>query len=238
VTSADEATLGLLEHGELELLGLLPRSSNYTFLAKATDGAAEILAVYKPRRGEAPLWDFPEGTLCQREVAAFVVADALGWPTVPTTVLRDGPEGPGSVQRFVEFDPQQHFFTMQDERPDDFRRVALFDVVVNNADRKSGHCLLSTEGQPFCIDHGVFFHEEPKLRTVIWDFAGEQIPPPLLDDLRRFGEQLSAPVLRDALGELLSERELEAMGIRLGALIAAGCFPEPGPDRPYPWPPV
>ena len=238
MTSADEATLGLLEHGELELLGLLPRSSNYTFLAKATDGAAEILAVYKPRRGEAPLWDFPEGTLCQREVAAFVVADALDWPTVPTTVLRDGPEGPGSVQRFVEFDPQQHFFTMQDDRPDDFRRVALFDVVVNNADRKSGHCLLSTEGLPFCIDHGVCFHEEPKLRTVIWDFAGEQIPPPLLDDLRRLGEQLSAPALRGALGELLSERELEAMDARLVALIAAGCFPEPGSDRPYPWPPV
>jgi uncharacterized repeat protein (TIGR03843 family) len=238
VTSADEDALRLLEHGELELLGLLPRSSNYTFLAKATDGAAEALAVYKPRRGEAPLWDFAEGTLCQREVAAFVVADALGWPTVPTTVLRDGPEGPGSVQRFVEFDPQQHFFTMQDERPDDFRRVAVFDVVVNNADRKSGHCLLSTEGMPFCIDHGVCFHEEPKLRTVIWDFAGEQIPPPLLDDLRRFGERLSARALRGALGELLSERELEAMDARLVALIAAGCFPEPGSDRPYPWPPV
>jgi uncharacterized repeat protein (TIGR03843 family) len=238
VTSADEDALRLLEHGELELLGLLPRSSNYTFLAKATDGAAEVLAVYKPRRGEAPLWDFPEGTLCQREVAAFVVANALGWPTVPPTVLREGPEGPGSVQRFVEFDPRQHFFTMQDERPDDFRRVALFDAVVNNADRKSGHCLLSTEGLPFCIDHGVCFHEEPKLRTVIWDFAGERIPPPLLGDLRRFGERLSAPALRSALGELLSEREVEAMDARLAALIAAGCFPEPGPDRPYPWPPV
>lgn len=238
MTSADEDALRLLEHGELELLGLLPRSSNYTFLAKATDGAAEALAVYKPRRGEAPLWDFPEGTLCQREVAAFVVANALGWPTVPPTVLREGPEGPGSVQRFVEFDPQQHFFTMQDERPDDFRRVALFDVVVNNADRKSGHCLLSTEGMPFCIDHGVCFHEEPKLRTVIWDFAGEQIPPPLLDDLRGFGERLSAQALRGALGELLSERELDAMDARLAALIAAGSFPEPGSDRPYPWPPV
>jgi uncharacterized repeat protein (TIGR03843 family) len=228
----------VLAEGELEILGLLPRSSNYTFLAKATDGAAEVLAVYKPRRGEAPLWDFPEGTLCQREVAAFVVADALGWPTVPPTVLREGPEGPGSVQRFVEFDPRQHFFTMQDERPDDFRRVALFDAVVNNADRKSGHCLLSTEGLPFCIDHGVCFHEEPKLRTVIWDFAGEQIPRPLIDDLRGFGELLSAPALRSALGELLSEREVEAMDARLAALVAAACFPEPGPDRPYPWPPV
>lgn len=238
VTSADEDGLALLEHGELELLGLLPRSSNYTFLAKATDGAAEVLAVYKPRRGEAPLWDFPQGTLCQREVAAFVVADALGWPTVPPTVLREGPEGPGSVQRFVEFDPRQHFFTMQDERQDDFRRVALFDAVVNNADRKSGHCLLSTEGRPFCIDHGVCFHEEPKLRTVIWDFAGEEVSPTLLEDLRRFEERLSGPVLRAALGELLSEREIAAMEERLAALIAAERFPEPGTDRPYPWPPV
>lgn len=238
VTSADEDGLALLEHGELELLGLLPRSSNYTFLAKATHGAAEVLAVYKPRRGEAPLWDFPQGTLCQREVAAFVVADALGWPTVPPTVLREGPEGPGSVQRFVEFDPRQHFFTMQDERQDDFRRVALFDAVVNNADRKSGHCLLSTEGRPFCIDHGVCFHEEPKLRTVIWDFAGEEVSPTLLEDLRRFEERLSGPVLRAALGELLSEREIAAMEERLAALIAAERFPEPGTDRPYPWPPV
>ena len=238
VTSADEEALRLLERGELELLGLLPRSSNYTVLAKATDGAADVLAVYKPRRGEAPLWDFTPGTLCQREVAAFVVADALGWPTVPPTVLRDGPEGPGSVQRFVEFDPRQHFFTMQDERPDDFRRVALFDAVVNNADRKSGHCLLSTQGLPFCIDHGVCFHEEPKLRTVIWDFAGEAVPPDLLEDLRRFEERLSAPALRSALGDLLTQLEIAAMQARLAEVIAAGRFPEPGDDRPYPWPPV
>ena len=238
VTSADEEGRGLLERGDLELLGLLPRSSNYTFLAKASNGGAEVLAVYKPRRGEAPLWDFPQGTLCQREVAAFVVADALGWPTVPPTVLRDGPEGPGSVQRFVDFDPRQHFFTMQEERPDDFRRVALFDAVVNNADRKSGHCLLSIEGQPFCIDHGVCFHEEPKLRTVIWDFAGEEVPPALLEDLRHLEERISEPDLRGALGELLSGREIVAMQMRLAELIAAARFPEPGTDRPYPWPPV
>jgi RNA polymerase sigma factor (sigma-70 family) len=122
--------------GELEPLGLLPRSSNYTFLCRVRDEGDELLAVYKPRSGEAPLWDFPEGTLCRREVAAFVLADALGWPRVPPTVLRDGPRGLGSVQRFLRFDPAEHYFTMLEDRPNDFRRVALFDVVANNADRK------------------------------------------------------------------------------------------------------
>ncbi len=131
-----------LVSGELELLGLLPNSSNYTFLARATAGDEQVLAVYKPRRGEMPLWDFPEGTLCQREVAAYVVARELGWPNVPPTVLREGPEGLGSTQLFVEFDPSQHYFTLEGTHADAFRRVALFDVVVNNADRKGGHCLL------------------------------------------------------------------------------------------------
>ncbi|MBI3648113.1 MAG: hypothetical protein HY240_05125, partial [Actinobacteria bacterium] len=120
--------------GELELLGLLPNSSNYTFLARAQLGEERALVVYKPRRGETPLWDFPEGTLCQRETAAFLVSRSLGWPNVPSTVLRDGPEGVGSVQLFVDADPQEHYFTLED-RPElaaEFRKVAIFDVVVNN----------------------------------------------------------------------------------------------------------
>src|SRR5438309_9737957 len=127
VIARDEATERLLAEGEMEILGLMPRASNYTFLASVRRGEEQVHAVYKPRAGETPLWDFPEGTLCRREVAAYLVARALGWPNVPPTVLRDGPEGPGSVQRFIEFDPREHFFTMQDRRPDDFRRVALFD---------------------------------------------------------------------------------------------------------------
>jgi hypothetical protein len=225
--------------GDLEILGLLPRSSNYTFLARAGEGDDAVLVVYKPRRGEIPLWDFPEGTLCQREVAAYVVARSLGWPNVPPTILRDGPEGVGSVQRFVPFDPEAHYFTLEPERADDFRRVALFDVVVNNADRKGGHCLLGEDDAIWVIDHGVCFSEEPhKLRTVIWEHVGEVIEPALLEDLRRFDRETTDGPVGDTLGVLLAEGELAAMHARIEAVLAAGRFPEPGPGRPYPWPPV
>jgi hypothetical protein len=231
-------TLALLETGDLEVLGLLPRASNSTFLARVSAGGEQALAVYKPRSGEAPLWDFPEGSLAPREVAAFVVASDLGWPRVPPTVLRDGPQGAGSVQRFVAFDPDRHYLTMQEERPDDFRRVALFDVVVNNADRKSGHCLLGEDGELFVVDHGVCFHEEPKLRTVIWEFAGEPIPPGAASDLEAFGARLRSDPLRGRLRSLLSPAEVEATSERLRELLRSGRFPEPGPGRPFPWPVV
>jgi uncharacterized repeat protein (TIGR03843 family) len=231
--------LTALAEGELEVLGLLPRSSNYTFLARATAGEDESLVVYKPRRGEMPLWDFPEGTLCQREVAAYAVARALGWPDVPPTVLRDGPEGEGSVQLFVEFDPSKHYFTMAEERQDEFRRVAAFDLIVNNADRKSGHCLSATgDGRLFVIDHGVSFSVEPKLRTVIWEFAGEPIPRALRDDARRIAEELRTGPLREELGPLLVPDEVDATARRALAVAEAERFPHPVGDRPYPWPPV
>ena len=231
-------TLTLLETGDLEVLGLLPRASNFTFLARVSSGGEQTLAVYKPRSGEAPLWDFPEGSLAAREVAAFVVASELGWPRVPPTVLRDGPQGPGSVQRFVAFDPERHYLTMQAERPDEFRRVALFDVVVNNADRKSGHCLLGEDGELFVVDHGVCFHEEPKLRTVIWEFAGEPIPPDAGGDLEAFGARMRSDPLEARLRTLLSPAEVEATVDRLRELLRSGRFPEPGPGRPFPWPVV
>jgi hypothetical protein len=227
-----------LVSGELELLGLLPHSSNYTFLARATDGEEQVLAVYKPRRGEIPLWDFPEGTLCRREVAAYVVARELGWPNVPPTVLRDGPEGLGSVQLFVEFDTSQHYFTLEGTRDDEFRRIALFDLVVNNADRKGGHCLLSPDGTIWVVDHGVCFSDEPKLRTVIWEHAGEPIPGELLTALRLFRERLATGIVRAELSDLLSVDELAALDSRIDELLRVGVFPEPGPGRPYPWPPV
>lgn len=236
VSGADEETLRLLREGDLEVLGLLPRSTNYTFLARLLGGPDPLLAVYKPRTGESPLWDFPEGTLCRREVAAHLVADTLGWPLVPPTVLRDGPHGEGSVQLFWEFEPSRHYLTMREERVDDFRRVALFDVVANNADRKSGHCLLSTDGRLFVIDHGVCFHDEPKLRTVIWDFVGEEIPEDLRGDLGALGPELERGGLRDRLEELLHPAEVRAAGRRLADLLEEGRFPEPGPGRPYPWP--
>lgn len=231
----DERVLARLRAGELEPLAPLPRSSNATYLVRVHGEGEPLLAVYKPRAGETPLWDFPEGTLCLREVAAYVVARALGWPRVPPTVLRDGPYGEGSVQAFHRSDPEHHYLTMREERPDDFRRVALFDVVANNADRKSGHCLVDERGRLFVVDHGVCFHVEPKLRTVIWDFVGEPIPPPMREDLERLAEDLAGP-LRAELAPLLSPAEIRALERRLADLLAGGVFPEPGPGRPYPWP--
>jgi uncharacterized repeat protein (TIGR03843 family) len=228
----------VVAEGDLELLGLLPRSSNYAFLARATVADDEALVVYKPRRGETPLWDFPDGTLCNREVAAFAMARRLRWPNVPPTVLRDGPEGEGSVQLFVDFDPTEHYFTMAEAGRflDEFRRIALFDVVANNADRKAGHCLLGRDGRIHVIDHGVCFAEEDKLRTVIWEFVDEPIAPSDLEDLRRLADDF--PPLRAELAPLLSGRELDALQERLDVVVRAGRFPEPGEHRPYPWPPV
>ena len=236
VSDVEDEVLRLLREGDMELLGLLPRSSNYTFLVRLRGGPEPVLAVYKPSAGEAPLWDFPEGTLCRREVAAHLVATALGWPSVPPTILREGPHGEGSLQLFREFDPAEHYLTMREARPDEFRRVALFDVVANNADRKSGHCLLAADGRMFVIDHGVCFHDEPKLRTVIWDFVDEPIPAEMYAELEALGPRLESGSLADALAELLHPAEVRALARRLADLLEDGRFPEPGPGRPYPWP--
>jgi hypothetical protein len=228
----------VLARGELEIVGLMPNSSNYTFLAKATEGEASCLAIYKPREGEIPLWDFPEGTLCRREVAAFVVARALGWPRVPPTTLREGPEGLGSVQLFVEFDAEQHYFTLQADHAETFRDVAVFDAVINNADRKGGHCLLASAGGIFLIDHGVAFNEEPKLRTVIWEYMDEPIAPGRLRALASLRDDLAHGEVHDRLADLLSPGELEATALRTDELLRSGAMPRPGSERPYPWPPI
>jgi uncharacterized repeat protein (TIGR03843 family) len=223
----------------MELLGLMPGASNYTFLARLTGSAGtEVLVVYKPRAGEAPLWDFPEGTLCQREVAAFVLAGALGWPPVPPTTLRDGPHGPGSVQLFIHADFDQHFFTLRQAHADRFRAVAAFDVIANNADRKGGHCLLDEGGTIWVIDHGVCFSSDPKLRSVIWDFAGQRLPEPLLEDVARVAGELRSGPLRERLLALLAEQEVDAAAARAERLARSATYPNPVGDRPYPWPPV
>jgi hypothetical protein len=222
----------------MELLGLMPNASNHTFLARCVAGDEELLAIYKPRDGETPLWDFPEGTLHRREVAAWELAAAIGWPNVPPTVRRDGPLGVGSAQRFVRFDPSAHYFTLEAGRQEEFLRIALFDVVVNNADRKSGHCLLGEDGSVWAIDHGVCFHEEPKLRTVIWAFIDEPIPTQERADLERLGDQLDGP-LGERLVALLSPEEAGALAARLERLLTAGTLPGPDPAlRPFPWPPI
>ncbi|MBN1429253.1 MAG: SCO1664 family protein [Anaerolineae bacterium] len=236
-----DSLLHLLKVGELsEIHGLLPWSSNYTFLAGITHGELEILTIYKPRRGERPLWDFPDGTLCQREVAAFTVSEALGWCFVPPTVLRDGPQGIGMVQIYIHHDPEQHYFTLA-QNPQYrtiFRRIVLFDHIINNADRKSGHCLLDRRGNVWAIDHGVSFHTQPKVRSVIWDFAGEMIEPALLEDIQRLADNLARDVLPRALLELLDAQELEALRSRMRKLLDTQLFPQPGPGMSYPWPPV
>jgi hypothetical protein len=235
----DAGVPATLARGDLDVLGLLPNASNGTFLARARSGADETLVVYKPRRGEAPLWDFPDGTLCAREVAAFIVSRALGWPNVPPTVLRDGPFGIGSVQAFVDADPAEHSFTLVERFPDEFRRIALFDVVVNNADRKAGHCLLGADERVHVIDHGVCFNAEPKLRTVLWDFAGEPVPPGLRDDVARLAGGLGRGRTRDELSALLDEVEVAALRERAAAAAALERFPQPDEDRrPFPWPPI
>jgi len=234
-----ERVLSLLAQGEMELLGLLPGSSNYTFLAQVSDGDLDTLAVYKPQRGERPLWDFPEGTLCLREVAAFLLSQLLGWPQVPPTVLREGPHGLGAVQLFIDADADAHYLTFAEERPTEGQRIALFDFVANNADRKSGHCLLGSDDRVWCIDHGITFHADFKLRTVIWEFAGEPIPATLLDDLRTLQSHLahSSPQT-EAMARLLSPAEMDALRHRLGHLLRTKTYPEPGPYRAIPWPPV
>jgi hypothetical protein len=228
----------LIARGEMKLLGLMPRASNYTFLAEVSEGERRVPVVYKPREGEAPLWDFPDGTLCRREVAAYLLAQGLGWPPVPLTVLRPGPHGEGAVQLFVDSDPAEHFFTLREERADDFRRFAAFDVLANNADRKSGHCLLAPDGTIWAIDHGVCFSLQATLRTVIWDFAGEPVPGDVLEDVGRVAGELRSGALRQEMLTHLANEEVDATAGRAENLAKSARFPKPGPGRAHPWPPV
>ena len=230
-----DAALDLLQHGDIELVGRMPYSSNHTFLVEIDGGGLQAQGIYKPLAGERPLWDFPDG-LYQREVAAFVTSEALGWDVVPPTVIRnDLAHGIGSLQLFMPCIFEEHYFSLRedtDEHDDAFRRIAALDIVINNTDRKAGHCILGTEGKIWAIDHGVAFHHEFKLRTVIWDFAGETIDDDLCDDLWRFLDDLPAE-----FGELLSPFERDALETRTTALGTARRFPHDDTGgRRYPWP--
>ena len=239
--SETDRLLSLLGGGELTLTGLIPWSSNYTFLGEVSLGDESAPVVYKPIRGEQPLFDFPRNTLAKREVAAFVVSRALGWDLVPPTVLRTGPHGRGSVQIFVNVDQDAHFFTFRDDPAFShvLRSLALFDLIANNADRKGGHCLRAGDGCIIAIDQGLCFHVHDKLRTVIWDFAGEPIPADLAADLKRLEEDLAdgAGETGRALAGLLDAGEIAALRRRVAGALASGTFPAPPEDRrPYPWP--
>jgi uncharacterized repeat protein (TIGR03843 family) len=228
----------MLRGADVDVLGRMPWSSNATFLVNLVDGDDEMLAIYKPQRGERPLWDFPRGTLCHREVAAFEVSEALGWNIVPDTVLRDGPAGVGMMQRFVEHDVEDHYFTLLEGHVDAFRRMAAFDVVINNTDRKGGHCLQAREdGRIFGIDHGVSFHAQWKLRTVIWDFGGESIPSDVCRDLHRLAEQLHTGAVGEHIANTLDRFELDALRARTEHLLATGALPQADDDyHNFPWP--
>ena len=234
-----EERLRLLTAGRVTAQQLHPMASNSTFVVRLEgEDGRESLAVYKPCRGETPLWDFPEGTLHQREYVTYLVTQALGWDFVPTTVIRDGPYGIGSMQLYVEHDYQEHYFTLRERFTADFQRMCLFDWLANNADRKAGHCLVDADNHIWGIDHGLTFHPEPKLRTVIWDFADQPLPANLLEDLRGLqGRLASRDGLLKTLAGLLASREVAALEGRLDFILQHPTFPAP-PDnrRAWPWP--
>lgn len=231
--------VGLLARGEIDPEGLIPWSSNAILLVTVRDGEEQTRAIYKPQRGERPLWDFEAGTLGMREVAAYLVSQALGWGLVPPTVLREGPYGLGSLQWFVDAREDEHFFSIR-ERPGyaaRLRQLAAFDVITNNADRKSGHCLLDQAGHLWAIDNALTFHVEPKLRTVIWDYAGQPLPAPARRSLQGLGEALRpGSALSQELQGLLSPEEIDALRRRVRRLVRAGRYPQPGPGPAVPWP--
>jgi hypothetical protein len=230
-----------LEQGQIELRGQFLPGSNYTFLVTVRHEGADYPAVYKPQRGEQPLWDFPPASLAGREVAAYLVSEALGFGFVPFTLLRDGPYGPGSLQQFIDYNPEYHYFNFSAADRARLRPVVVFDLLVNNADRKGSHVLIEKGTRRiFLIDHGVCFHEQDKLRTVLWDFGGEAIPPELLEALSAFREQLQGSAgLAAALGAYLTSREMKALAERAKTILASGEFPlPPSGRRAYPYPPV
>jgi uncharacterized repeat protein (TIGR03843 family) len=237
-----ETILTALECGTLYVEGMMPWSSNYTFLGTVEYDDLKLSAVYKPCRGERPLWDFDQGSLCRREVAAYQVSRALGgWPAIPPTVLGNGPHGHGSIQLFIVSDYDVHYFTLQDDPryEKDFQQLALFDYIVNNADLKGGHCLLDFNDKLWGIDHGLTFHTDYKLRTVIWNHAHQKIPGDLYNDLRTFQQNFIPDAeIYQTLESLISRREIEQFCLRVQKLLKPGRFPEPFGMRDYPYPPI
>ncbi|MFV0315603.1 MAG: SCO1664 family protein [Microthrixaceae bacterium] len=232
-----EAMLTLLREGEIEVLGLMPWSSNGTFLTQVVDGEDHAPAIYKPHRGERPLWDFPGG-LWKREVASWELSDELGFGLVPPTVARveGAPMGPGSLQAFVPARFDEHYFTLRDsgdpEIDRQLRELCVLDLVANATDRKGGHCLLDDEDRLWAIDNGLSFHTEFKLRTVLWDFAGDPIPDSAIEPLNRLVER-GVP---QRLTRWLEHDECDAVAARAAEVLAAGEFPHDPTGHRIPWP--
>jgi uncharacterized repeat protein (TIGR03843 family) len=231
------AALRLLTKGELEIVGRLVEASNATLYCRVSLDGKQAACVYKPVAGERPLWDFPDGTLAGREVAAYAVSETTGWGTVPPTVLRDGPFGPGMCQLWIEVDESADVVAMLRGSDPRLRPIALFDAVVNNADRKGGHLLPTETGRIFAVDHGVCFAATDKLRTLLWNWAGDPLAGDESDLLRRLRSDLDNG-LGVALADLLTLDEIEATAARVDRLLASGTLPVPTDDWPaVPWPP-
>jgi ligand-binding sensor domain-containing protein len=229
-----EGAVHFLLEAELEVEGRLVDASNASFLLNLSRGNERGRAIYKPIAGERPLWDFPDGNLAQREVAAFYLSSLTTWDLVPPTVLRDGPVGIGSLQLWIETNEELEITQRATASTLEMQRFAIFDAFINNTDRKFGHLLLDVNGKMWGCDHGVCFHEEDKLRTVIWQFAGDEIPAELIEDL----EKLSSQIDQDYLLTLISENEIRALRARIELLLTTKKFPLPNPEWPaIPWPP-
>ncbi len=225
---------------DIKILGLLHGASNYSFLVRlGPHPQPGLRAVYKPARGESPLWDFEAGSLYRREVAAYELSKVLGWPRIPPTVVREkAPHGVGAMQLFIEADGR-HFLGESQSHRDVWSRVALFDVIANNADRKSGHCLFDAQDEVWVIDHGLTFHVDDKLRTVIWDFSGQPLPSDMCGDVERALLGLERGALGKTMAGLISPAEVRALKRRLrGVLDPRWRFPEPSSAWSIPWPPV
>ena len=218
-------------------IGLHPGGSNYVFVVRLADGDAEIYGIYKPAAGERPLRDFPYGTLHHREWAAYVLANQLGWPAVPPTIVRDGPHGVGSVQLFIDADFTKHYFNLRDERLDDYLPVAMFDVLINNADRKGGACLLDAQDQLWAVDHGLTFNPLARMRTVMFEFNGMSYPDDLIESTRDLvGRLENDDDLRHKLQGSLEAHEVDSLARRARSMIDDGVFPDLDPNWNVPWP--
>jgi hypothetical protein len=233
-----DAALSVLSESDVVGGQRIPWSSNYTFLVRLDAGPGKHLrAVYKPRDGEQPLYDFPDGSLYKREYAAYLLSRALGWPDVPPTIIREGPYGVGAMQLFIETDYNITYFDLIGDHLEPLRKFAVFDLLANNADRKGGHCLLDNGGKVWSIDHGLTFHPLFKLRTVMLDFWGTEIPRDLVSDLDGLAGRLGAKGdLGDALAELLDEKEIAMLLRRLDGILGAPVIPRLSPRHNVPWP--
>ncbi len=241
IIKSNELINEYLKQGVFSIEAQFMYGSNYTFFCDLIYQDKKLKTVYKPINGERPLWDFPNETLAGREVAAYLISEAAGWNFVPPTVYRkDGPEGPGSLQFFIEHDPEVHYFSFTVEDKQRLRPVALFDAMINNTDRKGGHLLIDEKNKLWVIDHGLCFHTDPKLRSVIWDFSEKHINKEEKQILHNLNSKLQRNTeLYKGLIDFLSKEEIYAMIARIEVLLESNIFPSPSENRySYPWPPV